>query len=79
METPGASTTLSDLHRPTPLLWLSCERCQHHAPLARAVAGIGWAATRRAMCCASALAAPLAPPRALPSNNRDGAARCGLL
>jgi hypothetical protein len=33
METPGASTTLSDLHRPTPLLWLSCERCQHHAPL----------------------------------------------
>jgi hypothetical protein len=37
-----ATTTLGDLHRATPWLWLNCERCQHHAPLACAVAVIRW-------------------------------------
>ena len=37
-----AQTTLGDLHRATPWLWLHCERCQHHAPLACAVAVIRW-------------------------------------
>jgi hypothetical protein len=40
--------TLDDLHRATPWLWLNCERCQHHAPLACAVAVIRWGATCRA-------------------------------
>jgi hypothetical protein len=40
MKTPRANTTLGDLHRTTPWLWLNCERCQHHAPLACAVAVI---------------------------------------
>jgi hypothetical protein len=31
-----------DLHRTTPWLWLNCEHCQHHAPLACAVAVIRW-------------------------------------
>jgi hypothetical protein len=38
----AARTTLGDLHRATPWLWLNCERCQHHAPLACAVAVIRW-------------------------------------
>jgi hypothetical protein len=42
MTTPRALTTLGDLHRATPWLWLNCERCQHHAPLAWAVAVIRW-------------------------------------
>jgi hypothetical protein len=42
MKTPRATTTLGDLHRATPWLWLNCERCQHHAPLACAVAVIRW-------------------------------------
>jgi hypothetical protein len=39
-----ARTTLGDLHRATPWLWLHCEKCQHHAPLACAVAVIRWGA-----------------------------------
>ena len=27
-----ARTTLGDLHRATPWLWLHCEKCQHYAP-----------------------------------------------
>jgi hypothetical protein len=42
MKTPRATTTLGDLHRATP--WLNCERCQHYAPLACAVAVIRWGA-----------------------------------
>ena len=42
MKPPCATTTLGDLHRGTPWLWLNCERCQHHAPLACAVAVIRW-------------------------------------
>jgi hypothetical protein len=42
MKTPRPTTTLGDLHRATPWLWLNCERCQHHAPLACAVAVIRW-------------------------------------
>jgi len=40
----AACTTLGDLHlhRATPWLWLNCERCLHHAPLACAVAAIRW-------------------------------------
>jgi hypothetical protein len=37
--------TLADLQRSTPWLWLYCERCQHHSPLACAVAVIRWGAT----------------------------------
>ncbi len=39
---PKAQTTLGDLQRATPWLLLNCERCQHHAPLACAVAVIRW-------------------------------------
>jgi hypothetical protein len=34
-----------DLHRTTPWLWLNCEHCQHHAPLACAVAVIRYSAS----------------------------------
>jgi hypothetical protein len=37
-----ANTTLGDLHRATPWVWVYCERCQHHGPLACAVAVIRW-------------------------------------
>jgi hypothetical protein len=43
-KTARATTTLGDLHRATPWLWLNCEHCQHHAPLACAVAVIRWGA-----------------------------------
>jgi hypothetical protein len=36
--------TLGDLQRATAWVWLWCERCQHHAPLACAVAVIRWGA-----------------------------------
>jgi hypothetical protein len=39
-----AQTTLGDLHRATPWLWLYCEKCSHHSPLACAVAVIRWGA-----------------------------------
>jgi hypothetical protein len=38
----GPRPTLGDLQRTTPWVWLWCERCQHHAPLACAVAVIRW-------------------------------------
>jgi hypothetical protein len=38
----NTNTTLGDLHRATPWVWVYCERCQHHAPLACAVAVIRW-------------------------------------
>jgi hypothetical protein len=44
MKTPRANTTLGDLHRATPWLWLHCEKCQHYAPLACAVPVIRWGA-----------------------------------
>jgi uncharacterized membrane protein YeaQ/YmgE (transglycosylase-associated protein family) len=31
----GRRPTLGELQRTTPCVWLWCERCQHHAPLAR--------------------------------------------
>jgi len=34
--------TLGELQRTTPWVWLWCERCQHHAPLACAVPVILW-------------------------------------
>jgi hypothetical protein len=34
----GPRPSLGELHRATPWVWLWCERCQHHAPLAFAVA-----------------------------------------
>jgi hypothetical protein len=37
-----ARTTLGDLHRATPWVWLYCNKCQHSAPLACAVAVIRW-------------------------------------
>jgi hypothetical protein len=38
----GPRPTLGELQRATPWVWLWCERCQHHAPLACAVAVIRW-------------------------------------
>jgi hypothetical protein len=38
----GPRPTLGELQRATPCVWLWCERCQHHAPLACAVAVILW-------------------------------------
>src|SRR5262249_58446391 len=38
----GPRPTLGELQRTTPWVWLWCERCQHHAPLACAVAVIRW-------------------------------------
>ena len=40
----GPIPTLGELQRATPWVWLWCERCQHHAPLACAVAVIRWGA-----------------------------------
>jgi hypothetical protein len=39
---PGPRPTLGELQRTTPWVWLWCESCQHHAPLACAVAVIRW-------------------------------------
>ena len=38
----GPPPTLAELQRTTPWVWLWCERCQHHAPLACAVPVILW-------------------------------------
>ncbi len=38
----GPRPTLGELQRTTPWIWLWCECCQHHAPLACAVAVILW-------------------------------------
>jgi hypothetical protein len=38
----GRRPTLGELQRTTPWVWLWCERCQHHAPLACAVPVILW-------------------------------------
>jgi hypothetical protein len=40
----GLRPTLGELQRTTPWVWLWCERCQHHAPFACAVAVILWGA-----------------------------------
>jgi hypothetical protein len=40
----GPRPTLGDLQRATPWVWMHCERCQHHAPLACAIAVIRWGA-----------------------------------
>jgi hypothetical protein len=40
----GPIPSLGELQRTTPWVWLHCERCQHHAPLACAVAVIRWGA-----------------------------------
>jgi hypothetical protein len=37
MKSPRTTTTLGDLHRATPWLWLYCEKCPHSAPLDCAV------------------------------------------
>jgi hypothetical protein len=39
-----ARTTLGDLHRATPWVWVYCEKCPYHAPLACAVPVIRWGA-----------------------------------
>jgi hypothetical protein len=36
----GRPRALGDLQRATPWVWLNCEKCQHYAPLACAVAVI---------------------------------------
>jgi hypothetical protein len=42
--TARATTTLGDLDRATPWLWLYCEKCPHHAQLACAVPVMRWGA-----------------------------------
>jgi hypothetical protein len=42
MKSPYTTTTLSDLHRATPWLWLYYEKCPHSAPIACAVPVIRW-------------------------------------
>jgi hypothetical protein len=37
-------TTLGDLQRSLPWVWLNCEKCQHYAPLPCAVPVIRWGA-----------------------------------
>ena len=32
MKKPRARTTLGDLQRSSPWVWVNCEKCQHHAP-----------------------------------------------
>jgi hypothetical protein len=44
MQPTKARTTLGDLQHASPWGWLNCEKCQHHAPLARAVRVIRWGA-----------------------------------
>ena len=39
-----ARTTLGDLQRSSPWVWLNCEKCPHHAPLACAVPVVRWRA-----------------------------------
>jgi hypothetical protein len=41
---PGPRPTLGNLQRSTPWVWMHCERCQHKAPFACAVANIRWGA-----------------------------------
>jgi hypothetical protein len=38
----GPRPTLGELQQSTPWVWLWCERCQHHAPLAWAIPVILW-------------------------------------
>jgi hypothetical protein len=61
-----ARTTLGDLHRATPWVWLNCEKCPHHAPLACAVAVIRWGRWR-----IERLAAPAGALHALRQQGRD--------
>jgi hypothetical protein len=42
MKPTRATTTLGDLHRATPWLWLYCEKCSHSSPIACAVPVIRW-------------------------------------
>ena len=44
MTTNAARTTLGDLQRATPWVWLYCQRCSHYAPIACAVPVIRWGA-----------------------------------
>src|SRR5438477_4165631 len=64
MRERGRRPTLGELRRTTPWVWLWCERCQHHAPLACAVAvnpvGTG---SLKATGCAPSHAAPAAARR----------------
>jgi hypothetical protein len=39
---PGPRPTLGNLQRATPWVWMHCDRCQHKAPFACAVAVIRW-------------------------------------
>jgi len=41
---PGPRPTLGDLHRVTPWVWLYCEGCLHHSPIACAIPVIRWGA-----------------------------------
>jgi hypothetical protein len=44
MPATASRTTLGDLQRSSPWIWLNCERCQHYAALAYAVPVIRWGA-----------------------------------
>jgi hypothetical protein len=56
----GPPPTLGELQRTTPWVWLWCERCQHHAPLACAVAVILWGPEHQVTDCVPAPAARVA-------------------
>jgi hypothetical protein len=58
-----AQTTLGDLHRATPWVWVYCEKCPHQAPLACAVSVIRCGADTSSDNYASARAAPPAATR----------------
>ena len=56
---PGPRPTLGALQRASKWVWVCCEKCQHHAPLALAAPVIRWGANassdvlrRRARCTA---------------------------
>src|SRR5215469_4707037 len=69
----GPRPTLGELQRTTPWIWLWCERCQHHAPLACAVPVVrAGAQTCRATGYASAPAALAVAGKARRSSVRAG-------
>jgi len=53
----GPIPILSELQQSTPWVWLCCEHCQHHSPIACAVAVIRWVLMYRVIVCDNGRAA----------------------
>ena len=70
----GPRPTLGELQRTTPWVWLWCERCQHHAPLACAIAVILWGPDAPSDSCVPAHAVLVAAEKARPSSVQAGPA-----